>query len=153
MDEAALRNRLKYAELVIGDVGLTTPALLSRKIAPIGFIAFDLDYYSSTKAAFQVFSGSEQTRLPRIYCYFDDILDEIACHNEFIGELCAIREFNAEHLSQKICPIHLLRKTQPIPQTWHEQIYVMHDFAHSLYCTNVASDMDRPSQLDLIRRR
>jgi hypothetical protein len=59
---------------------------------PVGFVAFDLDYYSSTTVAFRVF---EKEHLPRVHCYFDDtIWPESAYHNEYIGELCAIREFN-----------------------------------------------------------
>ena len=152
MDEPALRARLKNAELIIGDVAQTIPAFLARRSPPVGFIAFDLDYYSSTKSAFRIFDGAEDTRLPRVYCYFDDVADEYGCNNEFVGELCAIREFNCEHDSKKICLIHLLGKLVPLPQRWHEQTYVMHDFKHSLYCRNVVSEKNRLSQFPLTKR-
>ncbi len=46
--------------------------------------------------AFQVFKCEPAHRSPRIYCYFDEIFDqEICCHNEYIGELAAIKDFNA----------------------------------------------------------
>ena len=51
MDEDALRSKLTTAHLVIGDVAETIPATVEQ-MAPIGFVSFDLDYYSSTVAAF-----------------------------------------------------------------------------------------------------
>lgn len=105
---------------------------------PIGFIAFDLDYYTSTKRAFALFEGLSNTRVPRIYCYFDDVMwPESACHNDWIGELCAIREFNQEHEEKKLAPIHMLRHMLPHAAAWQEQMYVLHDFAHPLYCANL----------------
>lgn len=101
---ATLRSQLRNASLILGDVFSTTREFLAiETLAPIGFVSFDLDYYSSTKHAFQIFSGAVPTRLPRVWCYFDDIIyPERACHNQYIGELCAIREFNHEHDLQKI---------------------------------------------------
>lgn len=133
MDRPALENKLTNAKLVIGDV---TQMLQSFNAPhPIGFIAFDLDYYSSTKGAFRVF---ELDHLPRTYCYFDDIIrPEIACHNEYVGELCAIREFNCEHSDVKLCPIHGLRTMRLRPAGWNDQMYAFHDFLHPLYCVNV----------------
>ena len=37
----------------------------------------------------------------------------------------------------KLCPIHMLRHTLPHPSAWHDQMYVLHDFHHPLYCINV----------------
>lgn len=75
MDAESLRSRLKIAELVLGPVAETIPSFVQRGgVPPIGFVAFDLDYYSSTKRAFGLFEGSAETRLPRMYCYFDDIM-------------------------------------------------------------------------------
>jgi hypothetical protein len=140
MDEAALRKRLVRAELVLGDVAETVPELLaSPTLAPVGFIAFDLDYYSSTKAAFRIFEGASATRLPRVYCYFDDIAGpEFACMNEFVGEYLAIREFNDEHARQKICPIANLKIERPKAAPWNDQTFVFHDFDHPLYTKNIA---------------
>jgi len=140
MDEPALRARLERAELLIGDVADTVPQLLARDgLAPIGFVAFDLDYYSSTKRSFALFDGPQATRLPRVWCYFDDIAGpEFACMNEYVGELAAIGEFNAEHDTRKIAPLVNLRIERPNPAPWNEQIYVCHDFAHPLYTVNIA---------------
>ena len=113
--------------------------LLSQTHPPIGFISFDLDYYSSTKKAFRLFDAPGYTRLPRVYCYFDDILSsELVCHCEYAGELLAIREFNEEHERQKICPAPIYSGIcQVLPQRWNDQIYVMHDFDHAQYCDPV----------------
>ncbi len=138
MDEAKLRAQLSRAELFIGDVTKTIPQFVAGGHPPIGFVAFDLDYYSSTKAAFKLFDGETRTRLPRVYCYMDDIIwPEYACHNEYVGELLAIKEFNSEHPTLKLTPLHLLRHMRSQYRAWNDQIYVLHDFAHPLYTKNV----------------
>ena len=55
----------------------------------IGFISNDFDYFSSTKASFNIFDLSQIKFLPRTVMYFDDIQD-IDDH-EFAGELLAIK--------------------------------------------------------------
>jgi len=142
MDQKALRSRLSPAtELVIGDVRETIPEWLARKdVLPVGFVSFDLDYYSSTMASFRIFESTDPSRtLPRVYCYMDEVIwPQWACHNEFTGELCAIRDFNATHEFKKICAENMLRWMRPHRQPWNEQIYIMHDFHHPHYCTNIS---------------
>lgn len=140
MDVNALRRRLSRATLVLGDIGETAvPWLNSQGTAPIGFVAFDLDYYHSTKKAFALFEGAQETHLPRVHCYFDDIAGpEFACMNDFVGELLAIDEFNAEHRNRKICQIRNLRCARQRDEPWYPQIYAFHDFEHPQYTTNVA---------------
>lgn len=138
MDEAALRASLKHAQLILGDVAETIPQFMAGSPAPLGFVSFDLDYYSSTKAALRLFDGDHPFHLPRTFCYFDDMVwPERAYHSEYLGELCAIREFNSTHATRKLSPIHMLSYTRPQREAWNEQIYVMHDFEHPLYCVNV----------------
>jgi hypothetical protein len=151
MDLGKLRAQLRSAELILGDVANTAPRFLAREdLPPIGFISFDLDYYSSTKAAFRIFDGPPQTKLPRVCCYFDDtIWPERACHNEFTGELCAIREFNAENESCKIAKLANLAWMRRHPAHWNEQIYVFHDFRHPRYCELITPVGDRYRQLKL----
>ena len=139
MNRRALEARLNSAKLVVGNVEQTLSSFVPPY--PIGFIAFDLDYYSSTKNAFRVFATDH---LPRVYCYFDDtVWPESACHNEYIGELCAIREFNAEQVDAKLCPINGLRSIQPHKASWNEGMYVFHDFRHPLYCVNITPEEHR----------
>jgi hypothetical protein len=150
MDEAALRAKLRGAELVIGDVAETVPKLASTISLPIGFISFDLDYYSSTMDAFRIFTGAPARRLPRVFCYFDDtIWPEEACYNEHIGELAAIRDFNRANNAMKIEKIHGLRLTRALREPWCEQIYVLHDFNHPTYCTYVRPDRASDRELPL----
>jgi len=151
MEVEALKSRLKTAKLILGDVDKSVPPFLADPtLLPIGFISFDLDFYSSTKKALRIFTGDARTTLPRVFCYFDDIFfPEFACHNESVGELCAIREFNELHQAQKLYPLHLLRNTQPHPAPWHDQVYIFHNFEHPLYCVNVAPTDQRWGQLPL----
>ena len=72
--------------------------------------------------------------LPRIYCYFDDILGHI--YSDFTGERLAIREFNAAHPMKKISPIYGLKHFLPKPHDqdeWAEMMYLAHMFDHPLY--------------------
>jgi len=135
MDQDKLRARLRRAQLVLGDVADTTREwIAAQPRAPIGFVAFDLDYYSSTRAAFSLFEGPESTHLPRVHCYFDDVVSsQLACMNEYVGELLAIREFNETHPQRKICRIAGMRIHRPRWEMWQEQMYAFHDFAHSRY--------------------
>ena len=146
MDVEALRKRLlPMTQLFIGDLAETIPQFLASAPAKIGFIAFDLDYYSSTVQAFTIFNTD--SLLPRVYCYFDDIIwPETACYNEYVGELCAIREFNSAHQDQKLCPIHLLRHTQVHPAAWNDQMYVLHRFSDPLYSVNITPQDVRHTQ-------
>lgn len=150
MDVDRLEERLTHARLVIGPVETTVTETLESFRYPIGFISFDLDYYSSTRSAFAVFSAAERTRLPRVFCYFDDvILPERAYHNEYTGELLAIREFNEEHDLVKIARIEGLVWMRRCPARWNEQMYVLHDFEHSRYTQLVTRDGDAARQLPL----
>lgn len=147
MDPIKLKALLsRRTELILGDVPEMVSSWTSE--APIGFVAFDLDYYSSTKGALRLFERC--ACLPRTYCYFDDVIwPETACHNEYVGELCAIREFNQEHEYRKICPLHMLRAMRASPSPWNDQIYVCHDFKHPLYCKNLTSTGNRYTEMPL----
>lgn len=151
MDVPALQSRLKTAQLVLGNVAQTIPEFLSRsEFAPIGFVSFDLDYYSSTKNAFRIFDGAAATRLPRVFCYFDDVNEpDYAYHNDYIGERCAIREFNEEHARQKLSQIPDLSWMRRVPAKWNEQIYVLHDFDHPQYGELVTPKDEKYRQLQI----
>jgi hypothetical protein len=134
MDEAALRARLNGTQLVLGPVAETVPRWRESDHAPVGFIAFDLDYYSSTMEAFGLLEGDPDGLLPRIPCYFDDLFGY--GWTEFTGELAAIDDFNAAHAQRKIGKIHGLRFELPpeeFQQQWHEKMYVIHLFDHPRY--------------------
>lgn len=150
MDQAALRARLKSAELVLGDVETTVKPWVDRnrnrlQESPIGFISFDLDYWSSTMAAFELFRYDEDVShlLPRIVCWMDDINFSIPS----IGELQAISEFNAEAPAQRsIGRVVGLRAGLPFDPPWAEQIFESHMFNHPLYNERIE---DAPEQFPL----
>jgi hypothetical protein len=146
MDEELLRSRLTAAELVLGHIAATGRAFLARQPPPVGFISFDLDYYSSTAAAMTALLEAQPERyLPRVLCYFDDTVgphEELHC--EFTGELLAISEFNQRHADRKLARINGLgRKLAGIGDWWVEGIYVLHLFGHPRYNDYVYPDPDR----------
>lgn len=134
MDVEALRGRLTSARLVLGPVAETAPEWAASDHQPIGFVAFDLDYYSSTKEAFAVLEGDPSRLLPRVPCYFDDTFGY--GWTEFMGVHAALREYNDSHDRRKIGKIHGLRFELPqaeFQEQWHEKLYLLHAFDHPRY--------------------
>jgi hypothetical protein len=141
MDRQLLESRLKFAELVIGDVKKTCGDFFKKyDPAPVGCIFFDLDYYTSTCAAFEIFNSEPKNRLPRIQTYFDDIISI----DEHVGELCAIQDFNDSHDQMKIGKRNMFCYMRKVPKSWNEKVYMMHDFAHPLYNTYLREHRDMP---------
>jgi hypothetical protein len=137
MDERLLRSRLTSAELVLGPVAATVPAWIESGHPPLGFAAFDLDYYSATVDALGVLEASAERLLPRVACYFDDLFGY--GWSDFTGERAAIADFNSSHGRRKIGKVHGLRYELPPaqhPLAWHEQMYMAHLFDHPEYCTH-----------------
>jgi hypothetical protein len=64
-------------------------------------------------------------------------MSELGCHNDYIGELCAIREYNLENADQKLCPLNGLESMLAHRDGWQKRVYVLHDFKHPLYCANI----------------
>lgn len=131
MEPERLRARLTRADLRLGPVAATVPALLAEDPAPIGFVSFDLDLYSSTVAAFGALRDRHELLLPRVVCYFDDIIG--FSHSDFTGERLAIREFNEEHEHRKISQIYGLRYVLALDQWWTQMMYMVHAFDHPRY--------------------
>jgi hypothetical protein len=62
--------------------------------------------------------------------YFDDIIgDDAWLCNEFTGERLAIREFNQEHRSKKICKNYYVVRKYP-NSWWADLVHIFHDFDH-----------------------
>lgn len=137
MDVERLERELKTARLFLGDVRETVARFQESNAAPIGFISFDLDYYSSTISAFRLFDCANEKFLPRVVCYFDDIMsDGRGLHCEYVGELLAIREFNeCRERHDKLCPAHVQEPIMKFPAPWLGQIWVYHRFRHPDYNT------------------
>jgi len=139
MNGNVLRDRLANAEIIVGDVAQTVPQFLTRPgLLPVGFVAFDLDYYSSTAAALALLAAESPLLLPRVFCHFDDVVgDDWELHSEYTGELLAIAEFNASRSDRKLALIHGLEYKRAIAAEWHAKQYVMHYFSHPLYETHI----------------
>lgn len=147
MDQEKLNEKLKTSRLFLGPVEQTIDHFLAQaSIAPVGFIAFDLDYYSSTTSAFQIFRARHDLLLPRVVCYFDDIVGDIEhAYNEFTGELRAIHDFNAAHEDAKLAPVRGLRYWgNRTPELWYEQMFVAHLFRHSDYQQPISASQQLP---------
>ncbi len=135
MDVDRLRKRLKSAKLLLGDVQQTVGKFIDMEHAPIGFISFDLDYYSSTAAALELFKAQDTSLLPRVLCYFDDVVsDGHQLHCDEVGELLAIREFNQKaNGAHTLAPMGTVRSSVVSAALWMEQVWVYHRFGHFEY--------------------
>jgi hypothetical protein len=137
MDFEKLKSKLIKAKLILGLVKETITGFIESKPAHIGFISFDLDFWSSTRDAFMLFEAEQEIFMPRIYCYFDDIMG--ASCSEFTGERLAISEFNASHERRKISPIYGLKYFLPKAKSkkmWADMFYLAHILDHKLYGRN-----------------
>lgn len=134
MNVDRLRARLSRADLRLGPVAETIPAFLEEDRGAVGFISFDLDYYSSTVDAMAILRADHQRLLPRVHCYFDDIMG-FTC-SEFTGERLAISEFNEAHPKRKLSPIFGMKYWVPRKyreESFTEKFYLAHVFDHPLY--------------------
>jgi hypothetical protein len=134
MEEETLRKRLRRAQLKIGLLEETAPKFIESDPAPVGFMSFDLDFYSSTVQALSILETNQDLLLPRIHCYFDDMLGFTYGHHN--GERLAIREFNEKHKMRQISKIYGLRYYLPDSErnaSWPEKMYMAHILDHSLY--------------------
>jgi hypothetical protein len=139
MDVDELRSRLREARLVLGDISETVPTFVATHApAPVAFVAVDLDYYSSTVDALEIFDLPDSRVLPRVLCYFDDIVGEDhVLQNDYVGELRAISEFNLDRKECKILPVNGLAAKRVLPADWNESMLAMHRFDHPNYDTYV----------------
>ena len=68
MDEKWLRARLlPGTDSLLGDVRQTVPEFVSRQLCPLGFLAMDLDLYSSTKQAPEILRLPNSKMLSRAF--------------------------------------------------------------------------------------
>jgi len=139
MDVDELRSRLTEARLVIGDIADTVPTFVdTHDPAPVAFVSIDLDYYSSTVDALRIFDVPESRVLPRVLCYFDDLVGEDhVLQNDLVGEALAINEFNLDRKETKILPVTGLSAKRVLPADWNDSMLAMHRFDHADYDTYV----------------
>ena len=134
MDFEKLETRLRFSKLIIGDIEQTVTDFFDKySPAPIGCVLFDVDYFSSTISAFRIFDTIPINYLPRVFCYFDDVVgNEVGLYSEYTGELLAINEFNAKNPFKKIAKIRYKPHVGPF-NYWYDKIYIFHDFKHPAY--------------------
>lgn len=131
VDHSLLAGRLPgNAKLIVGDISKTIGPFCGENLnakCPVGFVAIDVDLYSSTKSAFKLFEGRPEFYLPAVVMYFDDVNDMITL-NSWCGEALAIREFNVENKLRKI-EEKWTRQNSP-NAGWHDQMYCCHVLDH-----------------------
>ena len=125
-DEKNLKN-FKNAKIIIGDVKDTLSSL-NKSLqfdSPISGLIFDLNLYTSTVSALEIFNINDKYLLPRIDCYFDD-----SNTIEYIGERLAIKEFNNKNINKKISQNPQIKTLDNI-NGW--AFYEFHNFQHNDY--------------------
>jgi hypothetical protein len=145
MDELLLRQRLSdRTTLLLGNVAEKVPYFVHHiQKSPIGFIAIDLDLYSSTRDALQVLLLPGKQMLRRVTMYFDDI--DFFFNHKFAGELRAIDEFNSNNAHVKIDRWRGIAKGRVFPDSpWLKKMYVAHDIDAISHVT-----LNRPPASDL----
>jgi len=127
MNEAQLRRKLMpHTSLVLGDVAQTVPSFVAQQNVPLGFAAFDVDFYSSTMAALKVLSLPRRQILPRTPLYFDDV--DLPYNHRFAGQLLAVDDFNRESPDVKVDVWHgLAPKCAFSDSRWIGKMYMAHD--------------------------
>jgi hypothetical protein len=135
MDEERLRGRLRAAELHLGPVSETVADFVAADHAPVGFAAFDLDYYSSTRDALTLVAGPAERLMPRFLAYFDDILGYPWGSSN--GPRPAIVECNHEHAGARVVDeLRGLRHMVPPAEfhsRWTEAMFLVHVLDHPRY--------------------
>jgi hypothetical protein len=141
MDQDALKKRLKRSTLVLGNVEDTCKTFFEDyNPAPIAAVSHDLDFYSSTMSGLRLFEGAEGRMLPRVLCYFDDVIGgDIELYSDFVGERLAIHDFNAAHADRKIADPYHLRGAKSFGH-WQFNIWVLHLFGHAKYNAFVSDE-------------
>lgn len=134
MNEAKLRGRLRRADLRLGDVAETVRSFIGSDFAPIGFVANDLDLYTSTRDSLAIFDVEPRRLLPRVTMYFDDLFGYP--YTTASGEWAAIEEFNSTHKDRRLGQINGLKFCLGRAyrfDSWTESFYILHVFDHPAY--------------------
>lgn len=93
----------------------------------IGFISIDVDLYTSTVDTLDIFKLEASKYLSKVTLHLDDMRD--TDHNEYCGELLAIREFNDLNLPRKICKMNQLRTKRVFKNaSYLGRMYYVHIF-------------------------
>jgi hypothetical protein len=137
-------------ELVVGRIEETFPRWLRESSrSPIGFVAMDVDYFSSAQAVLNVLAAVD-TRflLPFISFYFDDTLRYLVPRPT--GEFAAVAEFNASTVQRKFDRNDWVAEDRPFGERlWLKRMYSLCCFDHPRLCAQNRQDVAR---LELTRK-
>jgi hypothetical protein len=132
MDEAALRGRLSArTSLHLGLVGETLPGFAG---APVGFVALDLDFHSSTVDALALFDLPAERLMPRVMVYVDDAVGYP--WGDTNGPRAAIAAFNSTRTSRVLDVLYGMRHLVPrasFDSRWPEALWLAHVYDHPRY--------------------
>ena len=131
-DHDQIRSKLSSnAKLISGNIDNTIVEFCENNLStnsPIGFVAVDVDLYSSTLSVLKLLERSNpEFYLPVTILYFDDIND-LLTNNSWCGEMLAIREWNETHDMRKLEEMRIRQNHSPAG--WHDHIYGFHVFDH-----------------------
>ncbi|MCH8868948.1 MAG: hypothetical protein IIC85_04500 [Chloroflexi bacterium] len=142
VDSDQLRKELPLnCDLIFGDIAETLPVFLDsmEENEKIGFVSVDVDYYSSAKKCLAIADAPVEYCLPRIPVYLDDVnnLD----HNEFCGELLAVKEYNERNELSKISKMNRIRQWRIFKNAiWLDSMYWIFKFDHPYYSSDFHSE-------------
>ena len=128
MDFQALLPKIDKSrtKIVLGNVKNTVSSLYGycNSMSHVGFVAFDLDLYSSTVDAMEIFHRNTLLHVP---LYFDDI--EYLISYKEAGELKAIEDFNKRYVNDYfIDKWYGVKEGRPFPERgFLDKMYVFHD--------------------------
>jgi len=112
--------------LYMGNIANTLPEFVRNDHPPLGFIACDVDLYSSTTDVLKILSIPGRKILRRVFMYFDDI--DFVFNHRFAGEWLAIEEFNQNNTLIKIDLWHGIKKERVFSDApWLEKMFIAHD--------------------------
>ncbi len=138
-------KKLTFSKLILGDVKDTVPKFLEEghlDDAPLGFIIFDLGFYSSAKNALQLLKSDSKRYLPRSIIYSDN--NYFVLKNE--ADKAAFAEFNLEG-GKTISPIGEL--AEQLSLSWNKWIflgkrmYMLSDLKHEKYNINYEQKINK----------
>lgn len=116
------KTKIYYGEI---DETVNLIKSYNKKGVKIGFVAVDVDYYTSTVSCLKSLLFEQSMYLSSTVLYFDDIYN--IDHNEFCGELLAINEFNQTNNLRKICKMTQLKDWRIFKNAvWLDQMYFLH---------------------------
>jgi hypothetical protein len=129
-DPDALRRSLPpEVRVVFGPLHETVPGFVATLDAPVGFVSLDLAYYSSTVEAMDALLASPDSYLPMTLVYLGAVHIDNA--SPAVGELLAVKEFNARHALRQVHPFTQLREKRVFKNAWWiGKIYTLHVLDH-----------------------